>query len=46
MAHVAIELDLGTGPGKQNEEIIVFIADIWFQKEMTFVFQEKVHTKG
>lgn len=49
MAHIAIELDLGTCPGKQNEEeIMVFIADILFQKEIKIVFQEKetVHTTG
>lgn len=35
MADIAIELDLGTRPEKQNEkEIMVFMADIWFHKDI------------
>lgn len=35
MADIAIELDLWTRPETQNErEIVAFMADIWFQKDI------------
>ena len=35
MADIAIELDLGTRPAKQNEkEIMVFMAGNWFHKDI------------
>lgn len=46
MANIAIELNLGARPGKQNEkEIMVFMAEIWFQKDIfaKLYFKKKKH---